>query len=60
MICQITQLEFRYVMKMLKSIHAGKANMLHGDAFADKVAKLKKKILDEEKMESNEKLGLNN
>lgn len=45
---------------MLKSIHAGKANMLHGDAFADKVAKLKKKILDEEKLESNEKLGLNN
>lgn len=57
MIVQITQLEFRQVMRMLKNTHGRKATMLNGDAFADKVDKLKKKIDDEEKVEQSKVLG---
>ena len=45
---------------MLKTLYPGKASMLHGNAFADKVEKLKKKMLDEEQSEFNSVLGLDN
>lgn len=60
MILQVAQIQFRYTMHMLRILYGGKATMLLGDAFSNKVDKLKKKIQEEEKTELNSLLGISN